>query len=147
MRVRLRHSSPHEQTCRWIRVEVLIRRQISGSGRALWVLELVLHQQVGHDDLDLVGGEESAGAGVFSVAKVETVVVGHGELVLVGLRWVHTLLVVAESIELVGVGLVLGVLEDRGGGHAKVGSPGKNCAIGEGQILRNNAVKSHCSLR
>lgn len=44
-------------------------------------LQVIIHQQVRHDDLDLCGGEEAAGTGPDAVAEID--VVGAGGAVLV----------------------------------------------------------------
>lgn len=96
-----------------------------------------------HDDLDLVGGEEAAGTRVLAVAKVEVVVVGHGELVLVGFLGVEALLVVSKPVEMVGTGLHAVVLEDGRGGHAEMRSFGQEGAVRERQVFGDNAVECH----
>ena len=61
--------------------------------------ELVIEQEARQDHLDGVGGEESAGTGVLSMAEMQVVPAGRGELVAVALARQLTLRVVSQAVE------------------------------------------------
>lgn len=52
--------------------------------------------------LNLTGGEEATRARVLSKAKMQIIVVGHGETMFVGVFGIFTFLEVAEAIEKCG---------------------------------------------
>lgn len=111
-------------------------------------LDIVLQQDTRKEHLDLVGGEEASRACMAAIAPEQAGLVAGDELVLgagaglghavaVGLGMAQ--LVVAEAVELFGVGVVRGVAVDSGGGNFDEGSCGNVGAVGEGEALEGFA--------
>lgn len=123
---------PHLQPRRRIRIriQILIGAQTPGPAAALRILEVVLQQQMRHDDFDLVAGEEAAGARILAVPEVQVVLVRHGGLVLLHLvRPGLAQPVVAERIECVGRRHERRVVHHRLGGYAEVCPRRKSRAV------------------
>lgn len=114
-------------------------------------LDLVVAEDVGHDHLDLVDGEEAAGAGVAAVAEGQVGGANADELAVsndlgglgAGLGGVLGLaqLVVAEGVENFGVGEDLVVEVDAAGGDFDDVVWGDDLAVGELDGLEDLALE------
>lgn len=109
-------------------------------------LEVVLHDELTKDHLDLVGGKEATGACVATVAKVQAVGADADKLVegtaLVGrLLCVLAHLVEAQRVELFGIVEHLRIGADGDGGDFNRYAGGHHTAIGERKSSQDLALE------
>lgn len=116
----------------------------------VWKLEVVLHDKLAENHLDLVGGKEAPGASVAAVSKVQTVGAHADELVertalvrcLLGML-AH--LVESQRVKLVGVREDLWVGADGDGRDFDRHAGGDRTAVGEREWAQHLALERGCT--
>ncbi len=107
--------------------------------------DVEVQEEVGEDHLDVRGGEEATGACRLSLAEGQTFGPSCRELVAVRLDLGgHSLIVEAETVEGLGVGVDIGISCYGVTRHGDVGSDGEGGAILELQGSGDFAVEGHC---
>lgn len=84
-----------------IRIYILMNRKIRRPSPLIRKFEIIFKQQVRQNQLDLIHSENPARTRPFAIAKVETILFRHSELVEIGLIRVLALFVESHGIQFV----------------------------------------------
>lgn len=121
----------HQNPPLMVRQKLRLDPNTRGPLLALGELEIVVRQHMRHDSLDLIAGEEAAGASVPAEAEAHALRVRRGVLHFAGALGVDLAeLGEAEGVELVRVRVDFGVHGDGVGGDADGGVGGDDEAVG-----------------
>lgn len=117
-----------------------MRLQIRRPPHTIHEFEIVIHDQLHENRLNLQTREESPRTSVLAVAEIQHRGLGGGELVQVSLAGLLAHLVVAEAVKHFGARRDGRLVLDGADSHGKVGAFGEDGTVAEGVVLSHDAV-------